>query len=336
MSPFQPLDGRRPRAVLCAALLLALLAVQATGALAQTTQPPAAGAASPDAAPAAVVAPAVRALLAPDPADWLPALDRLRERPAEARQMLLAALRSDQTLPLRWRLAHHLGEFGLQEDIPLVLEFLGSAEEPRELRALRGTARALYRPVRAPDEYPLLVEEFAFLQTGAPVPHAAKVVGKLVISEETIMAYHQQGLAPNLIEKMMRFRGHAFTNRDEVVKAVRPSFGRGEWNSNWETLLAVLSPAPERYELAGVLRLRLYNPNPRPILAEAGFDAWYGRFVDQPLPLLIYLPGQQSASQDVEVRLIGRRGTHPLRIDLRLRDAGGPRYALSQTILLQP
>ena len=318
------------------AVLLVLLAAQSGTTQAQTTRIPPTGSATLISPETPVVSPAVRALLAPEPADWLPALDSLRERPAEARQMLLAAMRSDEALPQRWRLYHHLGEFGLQEDIPLVLETLRSAEGPREQRVLRGAARALYRPVRAPGEYPLLVEEFAFLQTGAPRPYAPQVVGKLVISETAIASYHQQGLAPEVIAKMMRFRGHAFANREEVAKALHPAFSRREWNNNWETLLAALAPAPERFELSGVLRVRLYNPNPRPILAEAEFDAWYGRFAEQPRPLLIYVPSREAGAQEVDVRLIGGRETHALRIDLRLRDAGGQRYTLSQTILLQP
>lgn len=307
-------------------LVLAILCLPHTARSQQSGQ-------SPD-APEADISPALMTLLDPQTPKWMEALGQLRIHPDSARIQLLAAVRSQKNPPRRWRLYHHLVEFGLEQDIPIVLEKLRSSNSAWESRILRGVARALYRPVRDPEEYPALVEEFAYLQTSGPRVYRAKYSGKLVIASDVIMEYHRMGVHPRIIRKMMRFTGRAFDTKNAVVKAIRSSFGRRDWNRNWKILLDALSPTPELMESRGVLRIGVYNPNPRPILVEAEFDAWYGRFEKHPDPLLIYVPAEKSSVVDFDVRLIGQPNYHPLRIDLRLRESGGARVTLGQKIQL--
>ncbi len=69
-----------------------------------------------------------------------------------------------------------------------------------------------------------------------------------------------------------------------------------------------------------MLRLRLRNPEPRPLLVAASFDAWAGRIEPRPGVGYLYMEPEGTASLDLPVRLIKPEGEPPLRLDLRLRE----------------
>lgn len=269
-----------------------------------------------------------------DTEDWMNALAILRTDPERARSSILNVLKQEEPPRRRWRLIHHLTEFGGEADIePLVL-LLRETDSPWERRIIAGSIRGLYRPARQPTENTVLVDDFAYLQSRPAEPYRPDQTGKYFISAQVMADYHRLGLHPKLIDKMRRFRRRGFASKKDMVKAVRPSFGHREWNDNWKVLLAPFTPYPERSTMEGVLRLSIYNPNPRPMLVEAAFDVWYGRFVKVPNTQFLYVPAEQSSALELTVGLIGTVGGEPLRVDLRIRESGGPRFFLNQKILV--
>ncbi len=276
---------------------------------------------------------AVQALLDADDEDWLAALKALRTDPARARTDMLRLLDpAAEAHPRRWHVIHHLLEFGREQDIPLLLALLGAETTAQERRVVAGTVRGLYGPLRETAPPPVLINDLTFLQSRSTAPFEPALAGKFVLRPQVFAAYHEQGLSPQLIAKLERYRGRRYDNLREVADAVRPSFGRREWNENWRDLLAPVTVMPARVVLEGVLRLGIYNPNERPLLLEAEFDAWYGQFENQPATQFLYIPPGQSASRDFGVRLIGLTDRPPVRVDLRLRESGGLRYHLNQHI----
>lgn len=333
-APAQPRRGLgRPRrrrvlgAMLGATLLAVLYGVPRTAA-----QAPAEQAAEAEQGP---IWGAAEALLEADEDDWLAALSELRTDPARARADILRLLdREAEPHPRRWRLIHHLLAFGREQDIPRLLALLGGETTPLERRIIAGTVRGLYGPLRETPPPPVLINDLTFLQSRPPVPHEPALAGKFVLRPQVFAAYHEHGLNPRLITKMERFRGRRYDTLRDVADAVRPSFGRREWNENWRELLAPVSATPARVVLEGVLRLDIFNPNERPLLLEAEFDAWYGRFETQPATQLLYVLPGQSASRDFRVQLIGQAERPPVRVDLRLRESGGRRFHLNQHIAI--
>lgn len=314
-------------------------AILAVGLLAGLHGAPWAAAQAPAGQPAEAELPpvwgAVEALLGADDSDWLVALNALRTDPARARADMLRLLAPEaEAGPRRWHLVHHLLEFGREQDIPQLLLLLGEETTPLERRVIAGTVRGLYGPLRETPPPPVLINNLTFLQSRPPVPYEPALAGKFVLRPGVFAAYHERGLDPKLILKMERFKGRRYDTLRDVADAVRPSFGRREWNDSWRDLLAPVSVMPARVVLEGVLRLDVYNPNERPLLLEAEFDAWYGHFEEQPATQFLYILPRQSASRDFRVRLIGRAERPPVRVDLRLREAGGQRYHLNQHIAI--
>lgn len=278
---------------------------------------------------------AVEALLDADDDDWLAALNELRTDPARARTDLLRLLDPEaEAHPRRWHLIHHLLEFGREQDIPRLLALLNEETTPQERRVIVGTVRGLYGPLRELPPPPVLINNLTFLQSRLPAPFESGLAGKFVLRPQVFTAYHERGLSPPLIAKMERFKGRRYDTLRDVADAVRPSFGRREWNENWRELLAPVSVMPARVVLEGVLRLDVYNPNERPLLLEAEFDAWHGQFEAQPATQFLYILPGQSASRDFRVRLIGQAERPPVRVDLRLRESGGQRFHFNQHIAI--
>ena len=278
---------------------------------------------------------AVEALLDADDDDWLVALKELRRDPARARTDMLRMLDPEATAhPRRWHLIHHLLEFGREQDIPHLLALLDEETPAQERRVIAGTVRGLYGPLRETPPPPVLINNLTFLQSRPSVPYEPELAGRFVLRPRVFAAYHERGLSPRLIAKMERFRGRRYDTLRDVADAVRPSFGRREWNEHWRDLLAPVSAMPARVLLEGVLRLDIFNPNQRPLLLEAEFDAWYGSFEGQPDTQFLYILPGQSASRDFRVSLIGRAAQPPVRVDLRLRESGGRRFHLNQHIAI--
>ncbi|MCH7878618.1 MAG: hypothetical protein IH914_04805, partial [candidate division Zixibacteria bacterium] len=93
------------------------------------------------------------ALLGEDNGAWFRALAEMRRYPELARDSLLLALSLSESHSRRWRLIHHLGEFGAVGDIPALLTLLDDEPSERERTLVLGSSRALY-PVFAPGADP--------------------------------------------------------------------------------------------------------------------------------------------------------------------------------------
>ncbi len=273
-------------------------------------------------------------LLAGDTGEWMAALAELRERPEQSRELLLAVVRDDPVLPRRWRLFHHLAEFGRLEDIPLLLERLAAVEAPLEKIALRGAAEGLYWPSGRGEALPFVVEEFSFLQTRGPVRLDGPGVGKPALSEESFRVLHGENVPVRVIRKLLALRGKTFETEARLNAALSRALGKKDWRTHRKVLLEAVERKTPSLAREGTLRVGLRNPLDRPVMLRVGFDAWFGRF-DPPLnPALMYMEAGSSATLDLPARMVKREDGPPLRVDMRLWEVHGANLAAFQKLYI--
>jgi len=262
-------------------------------------------------------------LLSEDSAQWFAELRELREYPEHARELLLAAIEQDVQLPRRWRIYHHMVEFGRMEDIPILLERLATVEDPLERTALRGAAQALYEPAHVGAELARAVEELSFLQTRAPVTLNSDKAGRLAVSRETFRELHLDGLPITVIRKLQPMRGHSYETEEGLGKALERSLNKKEWEAHRQELLAAVQRVPERVAQEGTLRVKLRNSLERPLMVRLRFEAWFGTF-DPPLePVFVYIEPGNTAQHDLPVRIVKNRDRPEVRVDMRMREVHG-------------
>ena len=316
-----------------AALVLTALAVLLAGRPLGAQEPD--GAPAPDGEAAPDFGDLLVGLLSPDGSEWLATLAVLLEDPAEARQVLLYGLEEQELAsPNRWRIFHHLVEFGEAEDIPRLIEALEGATEPMERRALRGAMVALRPAPHPPVDLALAVEEFSFIQTRPARRFDAERDGHVALSQEVFEAYHLDGLPLAVTARLMPLKGRRYAGREALARAVRKQLGRRRWERYGKAVLAPLVPLPPRFEQEGRLRLGLTNVFQRAVLLEVTFDLWYGRFDPRPEPRLLYVTPGETARLDVPVRIVGALQGPPLRVDLRQREVQQPLVPLYQKFQL--
>lgn len=303
-----PRRRHRLLAPLPAALLLATLILGALPGLGVAAPPP----------------PEIAALLGEDLERQWSALARLREDPDGARAALVAALQREEPLPGRWRLVHRLVEFGTAEDLPLLLQLRAGAQNPWERRIVEGAARALYDPVNSSAPLEGVVQDFAFIQTGRPVPVEDPDRGKWVLSRWSLDDYHRDGVPLSVIKRLRPLRGRAYRSRDALAEALQKQLGPRDWKELHDRLLASVESVPPRAALQGLARVRLRNPLDRPLLLRIGLDAWYGRLAEAPEATWLYLEPGAMQTVDIPVRPQGSLDRPEVRLDLRLAEVNGP------------
>lgn len=233
---------------------------------------------------------------------WMAGVAALRSNP-RARDIVLQALASRPASPRRWRLAHHLIEWGTPQDTGILSTLLGEAEGV-EQRALLGALTALYPRPAVPLDLATAVAEFVFVPREPPQAFAPETTGKYVVTDLAIQTYHQENLPVRLIERIMGLKGRAYDSRSALADAMGKQLQGRQWADFGERLLAPVSPVPARVSLSGDLQVRLNNPAQRPLLLVLTFQCWYGRFDPQPASRYVLIPPGETALEEVPVRLI--------------------------------
>ena len=310
-------------AVVCAAgLFLAAPGRQAASPGTAQAQPAAAGPASPEPPPRPPLPAEAKPLLDAEVDAWMAGLDALRADP-NARGVLLQALANRPASPRRWRLAYHLMEWGSPQDLPALDELLDGAEG-RERGALISGLETLYPRPLVPVDLARVVTDFTFTPQGAPQPYAAQETGRWLIDERGIQDYYQEGLPIPIIERMMTLRGRGFASRAALADAMQRQMQARQWDDFGERLLGAAFSVPARLAQAGLLQMRLTNPESRQLLLRATFQIWYGRFERTPAPIYVLVPPRATVVRQVDVRLIAPQEPGRPRVYLRVREANVP------------
>lgn len=284
--------------------------------------PAAAEPAAPEPPPRPPLPAEAKPLLETDLDAWMAGVAALRANP-RARDVLLQALANQPKSPRRWRLAHHLLEWGTPQDLPLVEQLLDEAEDP-ERKALAAAFEALYPRPLVPVDLARVVTEFVFVPQDAPRPYAPEAAGRWLVNDLAIQAYHQDGLPVRVIEHIMGLRGRSFDSRGAVAEAIQKQLAGRQWADFGNRLLAPLYPVPARLAQSGQLQVRLANPQARPLALVVTFQAWYGRFEEVPDTQYVLVPPGESVAREVPVRLIAPEEPGRPRVFLRVREANVP------------
>ena len=264
------------------------------------------------------------ALLGEDHGAWFRALAEMRRYPELARDSLLLALSLSKSHSRRWRLIHHMGEFGAVGDIPALLTLLDGDPSERERTMVMGASRALY-PVFASEadrtqDLASAVIEFIFIQTGTPQPYDTRREGTVTLDDHVFRAYYRTKLPVAVISRLKSLRGKRFSSRDALAEAMEGRLRGRTWRK-WEaTLLQQVEPTPRRSMIEGILRAEVQNRAQRPLLVAVGFDVWFGRFERPPGQRLLYVPPGEIARLDQPVRIVGSVEGPPVRVDLGMRE----------------
>jgi len=301
---------RRPALLLLAALLLA-------GAL-------------PGPARAQAPAPVVRTrvpkevlpLLSTDLETWMQGLGELRKNP-QARELLLQGLEVQPPPERRWRLIHHLAEFGTPDDVPTLVALLATLPEGTERRVLLGTLRALYPAPDPGSDVASIVRDFSYLQSAPPVPLPSDLDQKYVVTELTLQTWWLDRVSPRVIERIISLKGKPYDSQRALAEAIQSRLTPRLWQESGERLLAPLSQQPARLVQDGVLRYRVENSLTRPLLVTVDAVAWFGRLEEAPPRRYLYLKPGESQQIDQPIRVIGPRDLGRVRIDLRAREVNG-------------
>lgn len=315
--------GRPARAALWVALAaLVALAMPAPEARAQDTmgEPP--------------LPSDLSSLLHADEERWFAGLWELRAEPREAREKLVAALKAEVVSQRRWRIYHHMTEFGEAADIPLLLEKLAASRQPREKMVLLGAIRALYRPAAGDIDLSLAVREFAFVQTGKPRDVNGEGEGKWWLSRAEFQQIHRAGFPVELVSKLAVLKGRGYDSREKLAAALEKRLTKELWQAHGAGLMSLIGPRPVEVAQGGMLRFRMRNPVTFPLLLRVDFDAWWGRFDPPPGPTYVYLEPEKPVVVDIPVRLIHPKGGVPLRIDMRMREINGKLAPIFQKLYL--
>ena len=271
-------------------------------------------------------------LLVSDTSDWLDALNALREDPEKSREVMMLAVQQDLQSPNRWRIFHHIIEFGHAEDIPFLLERLETATTPQERIALLGSARALYPAAYKGEDLSLVVEVFSFAQTGSPVILEDSKTGRLVMSKQVFANYHREGLPIDVIKRMLPLLGRSYKNRETLVRVMSRELRKSTWEIHKEKLLEPVQPRPEWHAQEGLLRFSLRNPLPRPLMLKVAFNAWGSRLEPELEPRFVYLAPEEAKQVDIPVRVVKSRETSAARIDMRMWEVHGPFVQIDQKL----
>lgn len=264
------------------------------------------------------------ALLGEDNGAWFRALAEMRRYPELARDSLLLALSLSESHSRRWRLIHHLGEFGAVGDIPALLTLLDDEPSERERTLVLGSSRALY-PVFAPGADPApdlasAVIEFIFIQTGTPQPYDTRREGTVTLDGDVFRAYYRTGLPAGVISRLQALRGKRFSGRDALAKAMEGRLKGRTWRKWGDALLQQAEPTPRRVMIEGILRAEVQNSAERPLLVAVDFDVWFGRFEPPPGQRLLYVLPGEIARLDQPVRIVSSVDGPPVRVDLGMRE----------------
>ena len=264
----------------------------------------------------------------------LEALAEMRRHPELARQALLVAIGDPGRVPRRWRLIHHLAEFGRMEDIPPLLARLEFVEDALERRIGTGTARGLYPAFAEGADLTGAVTDFVFIQTGPATPHDEEHDNTLPMDRGVFEAYHRAELPIELIAALRGLRGKSYTSRERLAAALEKALPERDWERWRKALLAPVEPLPPRVQLVGLLRVRVYNPTERPLLVRIGYGIWHGRFREPPEPAYLYVEPGAEARHDQEVRIAAVLSEVPIRVDLRLREVHQPPQPLYRKLYI--
>lgn len=298
-------------------LLALLLAAAATRG-----QPAAPEGAAPKAVPREV-----QPLLSADVGIWMQGLAVLRADP-RARELILQGLGA-QPPERRWRLVHHLAEFGTAEDVaalPPLLETLGPG---LERSVVEGTLHALYPAPPGGEDLSSVVRDFAYLQTAPPAPFQPELEGKYVLTEHTVHGWWLERVPPHVVERLLPLRNRRFDSQKAAAEALQSRLTPRLWQESGERLLAPLAAVRARLAQDGVLRYKLENPLARPLLLTVEVAAWFGHLEDPPPRRYVYLKPGEALQVDQPVRVAGPKEPGRVRLDLRIREVNGARIPLT-------
>jgi hypothetical protein len=131
---------------------------------------------------------------------------------------------------------------------------------------------------------------------------------------------------------MMALRGRAFDSRGALADAMQKQIQGRQWADIGDRLLEPVYPVPARLAQAGLLQMRLTNPESRPLVIVATFQIWYGRFEQTPAPRLVLVPPGETVLREVAVRLIAPEEPGRPRVFLRVREPNVPETIEAQKL----
>ena len=273
-------------------------------------------------------------LLSDNESVWLEELSKLRTDRKLAQAKLHQALLSNLEDKNRWRVYHHLTEFGIADDLPFLIDKYNEVGDKREKKALLGSALALYTPAREVGDLVYSIAGFSFSQKGSSKSVRSREKGKYTVSSDQIDALHRAGLPLEIIDRVSTLRGKRYDDRESLEDDLHKSLGNDRWELYNSKLLEQFQPMPARAELEGFLRVEIRNPRRTPLLLEITFHAWNGYFSPEPTPAYLYMEGEQTNRISVPVRTIWQT-EGPLRVDLRMREAKGKPVPVFQKLLIE-
>ena len=273
-------------------------------------------------------------LLNEDTADWLEALDRLRGQPEYTRRVMMFAVEEDFQSPYRWRIFHHLIEFGEPEDIPSLLERIESAANPLERLALEGSARALYPATYQGEDLSLVVEVFSFAQTKPAEALQGRNTDKWVMSADVFANYHREGLPIDVIKRLLPLKGRAYGSVESLQRKIRRHLRKKQWKAHQKALLAPVQPVPEWMAQEGLLRFTMRNSLARPLMLKVAFNAWGSRFDPVLEPRYVYLAPETTQQVDIPVRVVKSRDISAARVGMRMWEVNGPFVPIFQKLYI--
>jgi hypothetical protein len=269
-------------------------------------------------------------LLSADVDTWLAALAELRRNP-QARELLLQGLEVQPPPERRWRLIHHLAEFGSAEDVAVLVPLLENQPEGLERRVTLGTLRSLYPAPDVPPDLSAVVRDFAYLQTAPPTPYATEFDNKVVMTEVVLQTYWLDRVPPQVMVQLIPMKGRRFDSAKSAAEGVQSRVPPRLWQDSSAALIAPLTAVPPRLVQEGSLRYRVENPLKRPLLLSLDASAWFGRLEEAVPRRYLYLKPGESVQVDTPIRVIGPKDPGRVRIDLRIREVnGGPAQALAK------
>jgi hypothetical protein len=196
--------------------------------------------------------------------------------------------------------------------------------EGRERIALTAAIEALYPRPRVPVDLARVVTEFSFTPQDPPAAFGADAAGKWLVNDLAIQSYHQDGLPVRMIERLMTLRGRAYDSRGALAEALQKQMQGRQWADFGERLLSPIFPVPSRAAEAGMLQVRLTNPESRPVVVILNFQCWYGRFEQAPTQLYVLIPAGEALVKQIPVRIVAPTEPGRARVFLRIREANVP------------
>lgn len=262
-------------------------------------------------------------LLSEEPAVRLQALSVLRQEPEQARESLLEVLPAQEAGGGRWRLIHHLAEFGRTEDIPRLMALLADTTDPRERETLRGVVRALHTPAPANADLSRVAQDFSFVQTTPPRQLADAQRGQWRLTDWSFAEMHRANLPIAVIRALEPLRGRGYPSREAAAEAMQHRLNDRRWRRHGEALAGWVEQDPTRVRLEGTVQARVGNLLDVPLLLEVTVDVWFADAAERPpRPWVYLLPGQ---SRQVELPLVlrGPESERGARLDLRVAQVEG-------------